>query len=243
MKVTYIYHSCYLLEFDGFSVIFDYYKDAKRDDEQYWIRDYLLSKTDDLYVFCTHSHSDHFNAEILKWEEKKSNITYIFSKELLDSQAASANNRYVFLDKLQSYQDHRLKATAFGSTDVGASFLLNIGGRQIFHAGDLNNWHWNQEVPKHEATAYETNFLCELELLAENTKELFLTMFPVDPRLGEDYMRGAQQFVNRICTDYFFPMHFGENYEKANAFCRFAKLQNCQYSGIHKKGQTFDIKF
>ena len=42
MTVTYIFHSCYLLEFDGFSLIFDFYKDEKRGDGRFWINDYLL---------------------------------------------------------------------------------------------------------------------------------------------------------------------------------------------------------
>jgi len=78
MTITYIHHSCYLLELDGFSVIFDYYKDALREDGRKWVKDYLLHKEEDLYVLCSHSHADHFNPEILTWKRRKENITYIF---------------------------------------------------------------------------------------------------------------------------------------------------------------------
>lgn len=241
MTVTYIFHSCYLLEFDGFSILFDFYKDVKRDDGRYWITDYLLGKEDDLYVFCTHSHSDHFNPEILTWGLRKSNVKYIFSQEVMDSVDISAHTQIVFLDKLQVYEDNRIKVKAFGSTDIGGSFLVNVSGQRFFHAGDLNNWHWNEEVSKLESAGYENSYLCQLELLAENVDQLYLAMFPVDPRLGKDYMRGAEQFVNRISTDYFLPMHFGENYEKANAFSRYARLQNCTYLKVAKKGQSFKL--
>lgn len=241
MTVTYIFHSCYLLEFDGFSIIFDFYKDEKRDDGRFWVNDYLLEKTDDLYVFCTHSHSDHFNPEILKWGLKKSNIKYIFSKEVIENPEISVYQNIVFLDKLQVYEDDRLKVKAFGSTDVGGSFLVNISGQRFFHAGDLNNWHWNEEVPKLEAAGYENSYLCQLELVAENVDQIYLAMFPVDPRLGRDYMRGAEQFVNRISVDYFLPMHFSEDYEKANAFSRYARLQNCTYLNVSRKGQSFEL--
>ena len=105
---------------------------------------------------------------------------------------------------------------AFGSTDEGGSFLLEWNNLRIFHAGDLNNWHWNEEVAKEESLSYENNFLCELELLAEESDRLDLVMFPVDPRLGSDYMKGATQVISRIGVRYFLPMHFGEQYEKAN---------------------------
>lgn len=36
-------------------------------------------------------------------------------------------------------------------------------------------------------------------------------MFPVDPRLGQAYCRGPQQFVEKIRTRYFVPMHFDES--------------------------------
>lgn len=240
MIVTYIYHSCYLIEFEGFSVIFDFYQDAKRDDGSYWVQDYFLNKKERLYVFCTHSHADHFNPEILDWKQKHPNIQYIFSKEIAEEKRI-ADKSIVFLDKLDVFEDDNLKVTAFGSTDVGHSFLLQVGDKHIFHAGDLNNWHWNEEVPKPEATTYETNFLCELELLAENTKDFFLAMFPIDPRLGKDYKLGAEQFVKRFSVDYFLPMHFGDNFDKANAFKRYANLQNCHYLEVHKRGQTFQL--
>ena len=85
MTITYIYHSCYLVEFEEYSMLFDFYEDAPRISNTNWVKDYLLSKDEDLYVFCTHSHADHFNPEILSWREKKSNIRYIFSEELLQS--------------------------------------------------------------------------------------------------------------------------------------------------------------
>ena len=115
MVVTYIYHSGYAIEFDEFSVIIDFLKDAKRDEKTYWVYDYLLSKQEDLYVLCTHSHSDHFNPEILLWKEKKPNIHYIFSKELLLRQKTSPQDA-CYLDKGDVYEDENIRVEAFGST-------------------------------------------------------------------------------------------------------------------------------
>ncbi len=240
MKITYIYHSCYLIEFDGFSVIFDYYKDAPREDGKYWVKDYLLEKPGDLYVLCTHSHSDHFNPVILDWKQRKKNITYIFSYELKQNGVNDPGAYY--LGKEQLFEDQWIKVKAFGSTDVGSSFLLTCNNHSFFHAGDLNNWHWNEEVDKAEALTYENNFLCELELLSEKTDHLYAAMFPVDPRLGKDYMRGAEQFVSRIKTACFFPMHFGEQYDKANQFGKIAARYGCRYLPVSHPGQSFTLK-
>ena len=240
MTVTYIYHSCYLLELEFFSVLVDFHQDVCRPDGSWWINDYFLNKKEDVYVLCTHSHNDHFNPEILSWLNRKPNIRYVFSKELLDSKKTSKDDAF-YLDKLETYKDENLSVKAFGSTDIGHSFLIETGGKAIFHAGDLNNWHWNEEVAQEEASVYENNYLCELELLAENVEQLFLAMFPLDPRLGKDFMRGAEQFVKRISTDYLLPMHFGENYDKVNEFAWHAKMQNCVYLNVSSRGQSFQL--
>lgn len=241
MTITYIYHSCYLLEFSNFSILVDFYEDAEKENGKFWVKDYLLSKKEDLYVLCTHSHADHYNPEVHDWKLKKENIKYIFSKEMLDAGVVAHPEGIIFLDKLEVFEDSRIKVKAFGSTDIGGSFLIEVDGKQIFHAGDLNNWHWNEEVPKMEATGYENNYLCELELITEFVEHLFLAMFPIDLRLGKDFMKGAEQFVKRIPTEYLLPMHFGEHYNKANLFEDFAKQHGCNYLKINYKGETYKL--
>lgn len=238
MTITYIYHSCYLIEFEGFSILFDYYKDVPRKDGSYWVKDYLLNKEEDLYILCSHSHYDHFNPEILSWKERKENICYIFSGELLESEKTRVGDA-LYLEKEEVYRDQRIMIKAFGSTDTGGSFLVEYNNRQFFHAGDLNNWHWIEEVSAEEALSYENYFLCELELLAEQINRLYVAMFPVDPRLGKYFMRGAEQFVARIRTDHFFPMHFGDNWDKVNSFEEVAARHDCQYMSLSHQGQSF----
>lgn len=240
MTVTYIYHSCYLIEFEEFSILFDFYKDVRREDGSYWVKDYLLNRKGDLYVLCSHSHYDHFSPEILAWKEQKKNIHYIFSRELLVSGKTTIGDA-IYLDKEDVYRDQRLTIKAFGSTDAGGSFLVEYNNRHIFHAGDLNNWHWNEEVDKEEALSYENYFLCELELVSEHNDRLYLAMFPIDPRLGKDFMKGAEQFVSRIRTNYFLPMHFGGDYTEIGKFQEIAERYNCKFLPLSHKGQSFQL--
>ena len=142
----------------------------------------------------------------------------------------------------QKFEVDGLKVETFGSTDEGLSFLLEIEGKKIFHAGDLNNWHWRNEVSKKESCIFENNFLCELELLAEYYDEFTISMFPIDPRLGEDYLLGAEQFISRIDSEYILPMHFGEDFEKANAIQQFAEENSSILLPVTHKGQSFEIE-
>lgn len=240
MTITYIFHSCYLIEFDEVSLLFDFYEDTPRSDGKNWITDYLLNKDEDLYVFCSHSHSDHFNPEILSWSKKKKNVRYIFSDELLQTKNTLPQDA-TYLRKGEFYKDNSIKVKAFGSTDAGCSFLVGYNDKLLFHAGDLNNWHWKGKVSVDEALTYENNFLCELELLSERAEHINVAMFPLDPRLGNFFMRGGEQFVSRINTDYFLPMHFDESFNLVNTFEEIASKHNSKYLPITHRGQSYKL--
>ena len=55
-------------------------------------------------------------------------------------------------------------------------------------------------------------------------------MFPVDRRMGKDYMKGAQQFIERIKTTIFVPMHFSEDYEAEMPSVILPKMQDAGLS-------------
>jgi len=237
MKLTYIYHSCYALECNKFTVIIDYFEDTLKASAAGLIHQYLLHRPGKLYVLSSHAHPDHFNPEILQWKKQKEDIQYIFSRDILNA-GITYQEDAIYLDKFEIYKDNLISIKAFGSTDIGISFLIQTEGKQIFHAGDLNNWHWNEECLPEESQEYENNYLNELELLAKEVHHLNLAMFPVDPRLGKDYMRGAEQFISRIPTDIFAPMHFGESYKKVAAFAPYAETKKCKFLKWTCKGEN-----
>lgn len=236
MKLTYIYHSGFAIESDSFAMLIDYYKDTGADGRSGFVHEYLLNRPGKLYVLSSHAHADHFNKEVLSWQEKKKEILYLFSNDIATSTATA--NDIVYLGKTDEFEDDNLKITAFGSTDVGVSFLIETGGKIIFHAGDLNNWHWNEESTEEESRDYENAFLNELQTLVQTTRRIDLAMFPVDPRLGKDYMRGAEQFIDAISTKIFVPMHFGDKYEKAAAFGGKAEARGCRFIALSHKGES-----
>jgi L-ascorbate metabolism protein UlaG (beta-lactamase superfamily) len=240
MKLTYIYHSCFALEFNAFTVIVDYYKDTVTPFEKGLIHSQLLNRPGKIYILSSHAHPDHFNPEILLWKQQREDIQYIFSQDILDAGLATKKDA-IYLNKLDTYEDNYVKIKAYGSTDIGISFLIQTEGKQIFHAGDLNNWHWNEECSAEESQEYETNYLKELELIAKDVSHLDLAIFPVDPRLGKDYMKGAEQFINRIQTDIFAPMHFDEAYNKAAAFAPYAETKKCKSIKWTNKGDNITL--
>lgn len=241
MKLDYIYHSGFAIEAEGVTVIIDYYKDSSEEEYNKGIvHDYLLERPGELYVLCSHFHPDHFNREVLSWKSVRPDIHYIFSKDILKHRRASSEDA-TYINKGEACEDKNILIRAFGSTDVGISFLIELQGTRLFHAGDLNNWHWSEESTPQEIRKAEGDFLAEVKLLQQTAPQVDVAMFPVDNRIGKDYMRGAEQFVERIKTAIFVPMHFGEEYQGGNAFRTFAESKGCRFLPISHRGESFDI--
>jgi len=241
MQLTYIYHSGFALESEQVTVIIDYYKDSSESDyKKGVVHDRLLHKPGKIYVLASHFHPDHFNPEVLSWKEQRPDIVYLFSKDILKRRRAQKEDA-IYIKKGDSYEDEHIRIQAFGSTDVGVSFLIYLQDKQIFHAGDLNNWHWSEESTEQEIRKAEGDFFAEVKNIKQTTSKIDLVMFPVDSRLGKDYMKGPKQFIEQIKTSIFVPMHFSEHYDGGNAFRETAEANGCRFIAISYRGETFDI--
>lgn len=97
-----------------------------------------------------------------------------------------------------------LTVTMFGSTDEGGSFLVDTGTHRIFHAGDLNWWHWSGDTPENIA---EAKALKEKEFAPLTGLSVDIMMFPVDARLEVAREWGALEVLGLMDTKLFIPMH------------------------------------
>jgi L-ascorbate metabolism protein UlaG (beta-lactamase superfamily) len=211
MKLTYVFHSCFIIEGISADIIIDFYRDA----QQSPVKLLLESKSKPLYVLGSHVHSDHFNPEILKWSSSQKEIHYIFSEDI-KAECKSKELQINWLNKGDTFKDDRLTVKAFGSTDAGISFYLEFENKKIFHAGDLNNWHWNEVSTPTEIKEAEDYYIRELNDVAQVVQHPDLAMFPVDPRLGKDYWKGALQFIDAVHPHLLAPMHFGDAIKKVS---------------------------
>lgn len=220
-RLTYIGHSGFCLQHDSLSLIFDYYTD-----EAGVIGD-IIKDSDKVLVFVSHFHKDHFNPVIFDWLKLNPNISYIVSADVVKH-----NRNMKFPDSMsilrpgESLAIDNLLVRAFPSTDVGCSFAVEVDGKQIFHAGDLNNWHWMDESTEQEVKKATGDYLAALKVIADYYKSFDLVMFPVDARIGSNYYLGAKQFLERFTVLYFVPMHFWQFAAQASDFKLYA-TPNC----------------
>ena len=235
MKLTYLFHSGFLIEANGFAIVCDYYRAGET------ILDELLRRRKPLYVLVSHEHRDHYNPEVLAWSRQNGDIHYIFPRDMSVRPELSALPNVVFLDRGESYADGRVQVTAFGSTDLGVSYEIVTEGKALFHAGDLNNWHWRDESTDAEVLAAEMAYRREFDHMAESITHIDVAMFPVDARLGSDYMRGAGQFVERFTVNCFIPMHFYPAIRKAEAFAPIARQHGAEFVLLAHTGDSITI--
>ena len=233
LKIKYIHHSGFIIESAECAIIIDCCGLTMDSPE---IRECADKK---LYVLASHAHSDHFDPNIMFFRHP--DITWVLSADIVTPEGSCCGARLAFFSKGGMFSSGDVRIKAYGSTDEGISFFIETAGKKIFHAGDLNNWHWNEEETLEEAAKNEKRFLDELKFIAKEVRWLDAAMFPLDPRLGNDYTRGAEQFLDSIKTGLFVPMHFGDNIEAARAFKSTAEQKGCRFADIRACGDVFEL--
>ncbi|WP_435072626.1 MBL fold metallo-hydrolase [Ohessyouella blattaphilus] len=219
MKVTYIYHSAFLVETDNHVLIFDYYKGE--------LPKYDSSKK--VYVFASHAHFDHYNKEILKWGK-----TYI----LADDITAEGGENVHFIGPDMSMNLDDIQIQTLRSTDEGVAFLVVCEGKKIYFAGDLNWWHWREESDAYNQDMAKS-YQAEINKLAG--QHIDLAFIPLDPRLEDAYGLGLDYFMKQTDTDVVIPMHMWGKYkiqERLHHDKRAASYQS-RVKEIVSKGDSF----
>jgi L-ascorbate metabolism protein UlaG (beta-lactamase superfamily) len=135
----------------------------------------------------------------------------------------------------REYDIMGVKIRTYGSTDEGVSFMIDVGSRRIFHAGDLNKWHWRDEGDAEWTEKAISDFEAVMATLPD--EKIDVAMFPVDPRQGSGYDEGACEFNERIKPGIFIPMHFWDKPEAAEEFAK--KYENVR--ALTESGQYVEI--
>lgn len=213
-NIYFIYHSGFAVKTYNHFIIFDYFKKPAEMNES--TRKLLsmenFKKMQNVFVFSSHSHEDHFNPEILEFEKYNSEIEYVLSSDI----NVENKNNYNIIREGEELHLRDLFIKAYGSTDLGISFLVKVDGLTIFHAGDLNWWHWKEDSAEERSLA-EASFKAEIEKLKiENSIDI--AFFPVDPRLEEYYYIGGKYFAENIKPKMLIPMHFADNLKVTREF-------------------------
>ena len=213
MRVTFLAHDGFLIELDSVCLLFDWWKGALPP---------LPDKP--LLGFVSHRHADHFQPEIFRLADKKSDLQFLLGSDLrltprnlekwdLTPETAAKCRRCGKREKFAA--DFGVTVETLPSTDEGVAWFVTAEGKFIFHAGDLNWWHWAEEDLAWNRNM-EANFKRYTEPL--RGRRVDLAMLPLDSRLKTGGYLGPNYFLNLMEVRRFLPMHQWEDFAFTDEF-------------------------
>ena len=236
MKITYIHHSGFLAETNQALLLFDFAGGILPP----------LDPPKTLVVFVSHRHEDHFNPDIFTLADSHPHTVYVLSDDIWQNRVPEKHfSRTHFIDPgrmIHLAEGGGILIHTFRSTDEGVAFLVEAGGKTIYHAGDLNDWQWNGESLSWNHTM-KANYQKELETIHRLGIIPDAAMVPLDGRQEDLFYLGLHEFMCQVGAGMVFPMHFW------NDFSVIDRLKSLECSDsyrdkiaeIQTEGQSFEI--
>lgn len=244
MKVTYIYHSGFAVELERCVLLFDYYMGEL----PMWEVDKVI------YVFVSHKHKDHFNMKIFELAEKYEKVHFFLGSDIklsgkyLERNGISSSvkekitnvgkNKTLDFDKIED--NMAIWIQTLRSTDAGVAFCVRAEECLIYHAGDLNWWHWEGEpYPFNENM--ERDYKKEINTIKGISFDA--AFVPLDPRLEMAYGWGMDYFLEQVEAKYVFPMHLWEAYRTIGRYKEtpIGNKYRERIVDIREAGQEFEL--
>ena len=224
MKITFIEHSGFMVEMEHTVLLFDYYHGKIP----------TFDKNKMLYVFVSHSHADHYNPVIWELKEQYEKVQYIISDDVKTKENALRMKPH------EKKQISEMTVETLKSNDIGVAYIVEVEGKVIYHAGDLNWWHWNGE-----SDAF--NNMIKKQYTSEISKikgvSIDIGFVPVDPRLEDKYILAIDYLMQNVDIKHVFPMHFWQDYAIYNKLMGDPRTKEYRerIEKITKPGQVFKL--
>lgn len=218
MRVTFLAHSGFLVELPSVLLLFDWWKGTLPP---------LPKKP--LLVFASHQHGDHFSPRIFSLDARFI-LGYDIPAESIDAFSMRPGETQEVLPGVA--------VETLPSTDEGVAFLVTADGQTIFHAGDLNWWHWEGEPDP-----WNPDMAQKFQRYTESlrNRRIDLAMLPLDPRLGEAGFWGPRYFLELADIRRFLPMHQWKDFSFTEKFlAAFPQFTVCTVP-VTESGQVFEF--
>lgn len=236
MRVTFLAHSGFLVELPSVALLFDW-----------WQGELPALPDTPLLVFASHRHEDHFKPGIFALDNGARPVRFLLGRDIklsprhLEKWGVSPETAEKCLTLGGSETAEPLPGITvetLPSTDEGVAFLVTAEGRTVFHAGDLNWWHWEGEDP-----AWNRNMEADFRRYAEplRGRSIDLAMLPVDPRLGAAGLWGPRHFLELADIRHVLPMHQWGDFAFTQALLADRPDLAGRVLPIEREGQVFSL--
>lgn len=181
-----------------------------------------------VYVFISHSHLDHYDAKILNWATSINNITYI-----LGWQKSLTVPKYVCMNPGETKTIGNIEVSTIRATDAGVGFVVKIDGLVIFHAGDHAYWSYAVGLQ---------SFSREIDYINTIEPDIDFMFMPIAAGAGDmrqSIVDGVLYAIDKLGPNAMFPMHAGG---KEYLYRTFSQQAGGHVYSAVKKGDLFLYK-
>ena len=222
MKITFIAHSAFLVEWDKFYTLFDYVYEP----------DYTgtlppLDPQKPLLVFSSHSHEDHFDGKVFGLLEQYPLTQFFVSR---DTRLTERRRKWLGISD-----------EAFARTTVlrpDSILLTEAAGGESEGKAYCNN------MAVHYKAAMEKLASAVRDEAADNgiAPAITAAMVPLDPRLGEEAEGlGLEWLLKNVEVLHAFPMHLWKRFETIDRFRAAYPALAARVVRITADGESFEV--
>ena len=221
--IWYLGHSGWAIKTSNHLLIFDYYVHPGRaiPDGSSLASGYVNCdklRNENVYVFCSHEHADHYSDSIFNWKQQLPNIKYVLG---LHPRLPDADYIYAASRAVMDVDD--IKVTTIPATDAGVAFLLEVDGLVIYHGGD----HANEYVD------FSGKYPGEIDYIAGIAPHIDMAFMGVTGcSLGdhESVQAGLFYALDKLKPSVTFPMHAGTRSDRYLEFADSVKARGLDYN-------------
>jgi ankyrin repeat protein/L-ascorbate metabolism protein UlaG (beta-lactamase superfamily) len=147
-SMWYLGHCGWALKTKEHFLVFDYWNGAGAPPETPCITNGRIDPSEisdeNVYVFVTHEHADHYDPVINEWGRALDNVTYVygFRPELTQLYRESGYDgpEYEYVGPREYRELGDLTIRTIEANDSGVGFLIEVDGLKLYHAGDHAGW-------------------------------------------------------------------------------------------------------
>lgn len=226
--VYYLGHSGWAVKTQNHFLIFDYFQREKKVAYKIIVDGYINPaeiKDENIFVFVSHRHADHYDRTIHKWKNEVSNITYLAGWK-------SRTDKFIAVPPYNDMKINNLEISTLKSTDEGVGFLVKVDGLAIFHSGDHANW---DDEP-------EFLYTNEIDYIAEKNNYIDIAFIPVTKYNGDRpkcITDGAVYATKKLKAKAVFPMHGNRKEFLYKEFAQDVKKEGFNIICAEKPGDFF----
>lgn len=248
MKITFVHHSCFVVELEKHILVFDYFNGDRMGGYHFAGVLPEFDSKKELYFFASHKHQDHFDMDILKLVDRYPKINYVLSKDIRLGDAyllrhgipLSIRERITLVRPDEDYILSDITVHTLRSTDAGVAFFVKVEQKTIYHAGDLHNWKFEGDSEAYHRKM-ESDYIAALEPLSEQSIDVAFVV--LDARLGPYTAVGLDYFVHHFHVDVIFPMHMWQDYRPIAAYKQSTEYANvsARIMDVTRENQVFEL--